>query len=413
MKVIVLAGGSDQIALIQELRKRGVGQIILVDYFDNPPAKPYVDKHVVASTLDADAVKKIALEEYADLVCTACTDQALLTVARVSDELSLPCYISYDKALKVTNKLYMKEVMKKNNIPTSKYVILDKYDEAQLSSFSFPLVVKPVDCNSSKGVKKVYGKDELVKYLQEAIELSRTHTAIVEEFKEGDEISADFYVEGKEVKYLCATSSVKIRNEHSFTICGSVYPAVQPQDEIFLTQIAQQIVDAFELNNCPLLIQLIFKDGCFNVIEFSARMGGGSKYQLIETLTGVNIMASYVDLLLGKKSAVSPKKMKNYAKMNFVYCKPGVISAFKGFEEVKDRGLIVDYFFYKTRGMEITKCETSGDRAAGYLVVAGDERELEEKMQMVDALISVCNQDGADMMWHLDNNSAIRFGTDE
>ena len=51
MKILVLAGGADQIALIQELKARG-NYIILVDYFENPPAKEYADKHIVASTLD-------------------------------------------------------------------------------------------------------------------------------------------------------------------------------------------------------------------------------------------------------------------------------------------------------------------------------------------------------------------------
>ena len=44
MKILVLAGGSDQIALINELKSRG-HEVVLVDYFDNPPAKSYADKH--------------------------------------------------------------------------------------------------------------------------------------------------------------------------------------------------------------------------------------------------------------------------------------------------------------------------------------------------------------------------------
>ena len=46
MTIIVLAGGSDQIALINELKKRG-HYTVLVDYFENPPAKMYADKHIV------------------------------------------------------------------------------------------------------------------------------------------------------------------------------------------------------------------------------------------------------------------------------------------------------------------------------------------------------------------------------
>ena len=43
MKILVLAGGSDQIALINELKSRG-HITILVDYFENPPAKKYAEK---------------------------------------------------------------------------------------------------------------------------------------------------------------------------------------------------------------------------------------------------------------------------------------------------------------------------------------------------------------------------------
>ena len=140
MKIIVLAGGSDQIALIHELKSRG-HEVILVDYLKNPPAKGYTDKHIVASTLDVEAVRDIALRENVGLICTACTDQALLTMAKVSEDLSLPCYISYETARNVTNKSYMKKIMFEHDIPTAKYTILDGYKADVLNSFQYPLVV--------------------------------------------------------------------------------------------------------------------------------------------------------------------------------------------------------------------------------------------------------------------------------
>lgn len=148
MKILVLAGGSDQIALINELKSRR-HEIILVDYFENSPAKSFADKHIVASTLDTDRVEEIAINEKVDLICTACTDQALLTVAKVSEKLGLPCYISYQTGLNVTNKSYMKKVLMANSIPTSKFIILGTVDMSAIKNFKYPLVVKPVDCNSS------------------------------------------------------------------------------------------------------------------------------------------------------------------------------------------------------------------------------------------------------------------------
>lgn len=399
MKVIVLAGGADQIALISELKKRGC-YVVLVDYFQNPPAKEYADIHVVASTLDDAKVKEIAQEYGADLICTACTDQALLTVAKVSEELNLPCYISYQTALNVTNKTYMKQRMTQCSIPTSRYITTREVNLSQFADFEFPLVVKPADCNSSKGVIKVHDMVQLEEKLVEAISFSRTRTAIVEEFKEGDEVSADFYIEGSNVKYLSATSSLKIKNRNSFTIKSSVYPVITQEQKEKIISLAQDIADAFNLNDCPLLIQMIVNGDEVNVIEFSARMGGGSKYHLIKVLSGVDIMSKYVDLILGDKPVVNPSDQVKYARMNYVYCNPGILDRVEGFETLLADKVIDKSFIYKTRGMSITAAATSGDRAAGYLITAESQQELAKKEAVVESVLKVNSAEGHDIMIH-------------
>lgn len=399
MKILVLAGGADQIALINEFKARG-HETILVDYFENPPARPYADKHIVASTLDVERVKEIAIAQKVDLITTACTDQALLTVANVSEQLGLPCYLSYQTGLNVTNKSYMKNVLFANNIPTAKFVILDNVDLDAVKDFTLPLVVKPVDCNSSKGVKRIDDIADITKYLEEAIKLSRTKKAIVEEFKTGKEISVDYYVEGCEAKLLCATTSLKIKNSKSFTILCSDYPAINGEQEELLKVIGNQVAKAFGLKDCPLFIQMIANGTDVNVIEFSARMGGGSKYNLIRVLSGVNIMSKYVDLVLGGKPSVSPSKLVNFCKMVYLYCNPGVFDHIEGLEELKQQGIIDSYFEYKTKGMEISHAETSGDRPAGYLITAETADALQEKLNYVDSHIKVVSDKGEDIMLH-------------
>lgn len=399
MKILVLAGGSDQIALINEIKARG-HEVVLVDYFENPPAKLYADKHIMASTLDVERVKTIAEQEKVDLITTACTDQALLTVANVSEQLNLPCYISYQTGLNVTNKSYMKKVLAENGIPTAKFVILDKVDIDAVKDFTFPLVVKPVDCNSSKGVKRIDVISDLPIYLNDAIGFSRTKTAIVEEFKRGEEISVDYYVEGNEAKLLCATTSLKIKNRKSFTILCSDYPAVNYEQEQRLKVIGNQVAKAFGLKDCPLFIQMIANDTDINVIEFSARMGGGSKYNLIQVLSGVNIMSRYVDLVLGNKPIVNPSKQVDFCKMVYLYCNPGIFDHVEGLEELKQQGIVDAYFEYKTKGMQITNSETSGDRPAGYLITAKTAEELENKLKYVDSHISIVSDMGQDIMIH-------------
>lgn len=400
MKIVVLAGGSDQIALINELHERN-HEVVLVDYFDNPPAKQFADKHIIASTLDIEAVTNITIQERADLIVTACTDQALLTVANVSEKLGLPCYISYDTALNVTNKSYMKKVLEKNNIPTSKYAIFNKTSSFKdLENYRYPLVVKPVDCNSSKGVIKVYNNQEAEEGLKRAISYSRTNSAIIEEFKEGIELSVDCFVQEGIVKLLSVTSSNKIKNNTSFTILQSIYPIINQEEEKKILQISQKIAEAFKLKNTPLLVQMIMNKEGFYVLEFSARMGGGSKYKLIETLSGVNIMKAYTDLILGQKVSINPSKMVNYASMNYVYCNNGIISSIEGLDVLKKKRIIDEYFVYKTIGMKIEKAMTSGDRPVGFLVTSNSKESMRNKIELADRNIKIRDNYGNDIMKH-------------
>ncbi|MDR2067260.1 MAG: hypothetical protein LBP57_05525 [Endomicrobium sp.] len=59
MVILVLGGGQDQARFIVGLKRRG-HRIIVVDYFDNIPANEIADKHVVESTLNINAIVKIA-----------------------------------------------------------------------------------------------------------------------------------------------------------------------------------------------------------------------------------------------------------------------------------------------------------------------------------------------------------------
>ena len=158
-KAIVLGGTLPHVTLIKKLKERGY-EVILVDYLDKPYAKPYADKHIKASTLDVDAVVEVAKNEKANLVISTCIDQANATACYVSEKLGLPHPYSYETALAVTDKLKMKDIMIKNNIPTSHFMRINCADQKGLERLKFPLIVKPVDCNSSKGVRKIENCEE-------------------------------------------------------------------------------------------------------------------------------------------------------------------------------------------------------------------------------------------------------------
>ena len=212
-KVMILAGGNDQIALIEELRRyfKGDVEILLVDMSDKVRAIPFADRFLQISTMDKAAVLKAAREEKIDYILTACGDQPLSTMAYVATEMGLPTYLTEQDVRDLTNKRFMKDKMVQSGIPTAKHIYIDMNWDGNLPEFEYPLVVKPVDSNGSKGVKKVFASGDLEKSLKEAFQYSLSGDVIIEEFKQGEELSVDVYVEGTTAKLLSITASKKIQ----------------------------------------------------------------------------------------------------------------------------------------------------------------------------------------------------------
>ena len=181
---IVLGGTAPHIELIQQLKSRG-HYVILVDYLDNPPAKEYADMHIQESTMDFEAVTRVAKTYNVQLVISACVDQANITACYVAEKLGLTKPYSFKIANDITNKGIMKKVMFDNNIPTTKYLYLEKDEELCDINLKYPVMVKPVDSCAASGVKKASNIVELKTFLKEAKEISRTGRTIIEEYFSG------------------------------------------------------------------------------------------------------------------------------------------------------------------------------------------------------------------------------------
>ena len=400
-KALVLCGGIPQIELIRQLKERGV-YTILADMNENVPARAHADKFYKVSVLDVDGVKQVAIDEKVDYIMTVCADQVLEVVAKISEELGLPWYIDAETAENVSKKSYMKKIFWDNGVPTTKYVILDKYDEEAVKDLRYPIIVKPVDAYSSRGVRKVENEDELKEAIAVATDISRTKTAIVEEFFEGDEISVDIYVEEGKANILCLTNIYKIGEDGKFIINRSRIPADVSKDiEKQISETVQKIATAFNLRNCPMLVQLISNGEKISVIEFCARTGGGIKFQMIKKFSDFDIVKAVVDLTLGEKPHVAEiKKAEKITVNEFVYCHPGTLERTEGFEELRREGIIYDYSEFKLPGSVFGDIRGSGDRVAFYGIEAETEEELKKKSRTANERIRAISTDGKDIIRH-------------
>lgn len=401
MKALVLAGGISQAALVKELKSRGI-YTILADRNIKAVACAYADEVYPVSALDEEGVYQLAVKEKVDLVITACADQVLLITAKVSERLGLPCYIDYNTATLVSDKKYMKDVFVKNGVPTSKHVVMGVYDESKVRDFKFPLIVKPVDSYSSRGVRKVLNYEEMKAAFDEAVVISRTKTAIVEEFCEGEELTVDVYVENGTAHILAISVNDKIADKDRFVIYRTKNPApVSEKVREKIQDTAQKIADAFYLKDSPMLIQMISDGENISVLEFCARTGGCIKFRLIKKVSGFDVIKAVVDLTFGEKPHVGDFTAENkYVANTFLYCKPGIFDHAEGFEELKNEGIISEYYIFSFKGTEFKNITCSGDRVGGFTVQADDLQELKEKHETAVRRVRAFDADGNDLIRH-------------
>ena len=401
MKALVLCGGLPQVALIKELKSRGV-ETILADMNEKVMARPYADKFYPISVLDVPAIKALAVEEKVDFLITVCADQVLEVVSKIAEELGLPWYIDAATAENVSNKAYMKRIFWENGVPTTKYVILDKFDESKIAHLTYPLIVKPVDAYSSRGVCKVTNAEETKAAFENAVRISRSKTAVIEEFFEGDEITVDAYVEEGKAHVLCLSTLYKIGEDGKFIINRSRIPAEASEDVVRqIEDAAQKIADGFGLKNNPMLIQLLTDGKKINVVEFCARTGGQIKFLMIKKFSGFDVIKAVVDLTMGEIPHVGELLKPVGVTVNeFIYCNPGELDHVEGFEELLADGTVAEYSVFKAPGAKFGEINASGDRLAYFSVVGETEEEMHRKHAEANARIRAISTEGKDLIRH-------------
>ena len=150
-----------------------------------------------------------------------------------------------------------------------------------------------------------------------------------------------------------------------------------------------------------MLIQLLTDDKRESVLEFSARTGGGAKYLLLKMATGFDPITAVIDLTLGKKPTVGEIRSESKLLTNeFLYAYPGVFDHLEGFEELKQEGVIAEYWQFKWSGAEILHATTSSDRVASITIKADTFEELVSKHNEAAGRIKMISRDGADIMRH-------------
>jgi biotin carboxylase len=397
---IVLAGTHPHIPLIDNLKARGY-HVLLVDYLESPPAKQAADEHSRVSTLAMDDVLALARERQAALVITACVDRANVTAAYVAERLGLPRPYDAATAECVADKLRMKQELVRLGIPTAAFRVLGSAEQADTPAMGLPVVVKPIDTGGSKGVRKASNAEELRLAIDEAFKVTRSAQILVEEFLEGEEVSADCLVQDGEACILLLRKRYVQRSVDGAVL--SAYASVSPATitaaaRAAIQQATRDIARGFGLRDTPLLVQFMVDGDQARVIEFAPRVGGGLNYRFVLLNTGVDIIDATVNAYLGRPTVLGDHAGGGFLSANHVYTEAGRFGELRHHERLLDEGIVAEFYIHKARGAPIGASMSSADRVASFMVRAGSGEELLRRTREAMRRLDVVDLDGRSIM---------------
>jgi biotin carboxylase len=377
----MLGGGPAQISAIKRSREKGL-KVLVSDFNRSAPGFSQADYQSFASTFDEEAVYCDAKETGSDCIMTTGTDQPVLTAARVSRKLGLPYFLTAEQALVVTNKKVMKRAFRESRIPTMNFVIIkEDFLDTELSSLSFPLVIKPLDSQGQRGVLKVENIHEIRDNFAMVLSFSKESEILAEEYYVSNELTISGWVENGAAKILMITDRVTVDNGPHLGVCVSHrYPSLCHDREDELKGLVQKITKMIGLDKGPLYFQILSGEKGFRVNEIACRLGGAYEDEFIPYMTGIPLLDIMIDMTSGaeytliRQRDIDKSLDGKFLSLQMFFSRPGVLYRQSGMDKVCSIDGILNGRFLLEEGTLIESRENSTQRA-GYFIVTGSSPE--------------------------------------
>lgn len=379
MKKLMIVGASVlQLPAILKAKEMGL-HVAVVDYNPQAVGVPYADVFYNASTMDEDAVCRVAEQYRPDGIMTLATDMPMRGVAKASEKLGLHS-ISYETAVKATDKYHMIRAFKEHSVSSPWYFSVDSLAELQAlcPRFTFPCIMKPTDNAGSHGVVLAYSSEELIGFYKYSRGYSRHGNVIVEEYLQGQEISVEIMVIDGNVNILQITDKLTSGAPH-FVEMGHSQPSHHPKTvRAQICKVATDAVRAVGIDKGPAHVEMMVTARGPVMIELGARMGGDNiTTHLVPLSTGIDMVKATIDVALGDAPDIEPK-IHCGAAIRYFDVPFGIITSISGIEEAKVLPGVKQITFTKFVGDVSSPIHCSNDRIGFVIAQAGSAEDAVE-----------------------------------
>lgn len=310
-KRVLLVGTSfSAVSLLQYLKNLGYTVAVCGGY-ENDPCHMYADESFDIDYSKQVELLKLCIKENFDCIIPSCNDYAYNSSSYVATKLNQ--FYGFDN-IKITNILHSKskfrEFSLKNNLSVPKAIKYSKNLNLDTLNLAYPILVKPDDGFSGKGVIKVNNSSNLKKAIKIAKENSRNSNVVIEEFVEGNlyshsafiqdgQIAIDFFVDE-----FCSVYPYQVDS-------SCISQNLSKNLKINIRKDIQKLVKLLNITDGLLHTQIITDGTQFWLIETMRRCPGDLYGTLIQKATGFDYAKFYIKPFLNQKNNIDGVRLDN------------------------------------------------------------------------------------------------------
>jgi carbamoyl-phosphate synthase large subunit len=394
--LLIIGAGIGQVPIIKKAKNKGI-HVTVVTQKGNCPGAEFADEVWYEDIYNRDKIVELAKANHITAVTSDQNDLMMPTVAYVAEKLGLPGN-TFEQVNCYCNKNNYRDNCDKLGIPVPKHIAVNDIDY-DFTEFDCPLpwIVKPADSQSSVGVKRIDSLKELKLALQFALDHSKTHSAIVEEFFVGKEIVCEGFISNGKYYLLSFADRKYFKSDEVLIPSQTLFPSMIKKELLdrvveYESRMAKHVGISFAIVHSEYLINEETKE--IRVVESAVR--GGGVYissHLIPYATGIDVNDLLLRKALGEEvdvDAVFANKKISAAGYVCFYLPEGVISAIEGIDDVERLPFIkLSCLDDISIGQKTEKLLHKGMRKGPLLVVGENRSNLENNIKELQKTLNI------------------------
>lgn len=395
-----MGANPETVSLIKKAQEMGLYTIV-TDNDPNAFAKKFADQSENIDAVDVEGLVDLAKREKVSGVVVGVAESLLPAYCEVCKRLNMPCYSTIEKFQIMVRKDFFKNKCREYGVPTIReYTINDK--------IVYPVIVKPVDSCSSKGIKVCHSEDELMNAINYAITFSKSGKYLIEEYMQGDEVISYYVIQDGNPIFvgMCDRYTFKAREDLVQLPTSYIFPSRYIDSYMKYSDSAiKNMIRGLGLNNGSIFFQcFVDTEGVVRTYEPGYRLNGAQEHLIVSKVSEIDAKEMYINFALTGKVADKNLEPLSKPKPKQISCKlsplvkTGTIAELNGLEEISKLPDVVSINPSYNAGDTVTGEGTLKQIICRFFIVSDTKVSLINTINSIYNLLKVNDLNGNDML---------------